>query len=113
MIERKSFKEFVIEIANMDDDDYSGLSYLPTQAKDILLEKPSELNPWDLLDQAQIEQHKLESHLAQARAVLEKSQQALVIIVDYFERNGHKVCNELSIAKRALLIINALLRISL
>ena len=60
---RESFKEFIIAIANMDSDNYSELSDLPEQAKKILLQDPLELDPWDLLNQAQAHQMKLEKRI--------------------------------------------------
>lgn len=67
---RKSFKEFIVEIANMDADDYSYLSDLPDQAKKILIAEPPELDPWDLLNQAQAEQKRLEDKLAKLEGEL-------------------------------------------
>ena len=60
---RESFKEFIIGIANMDSDNYSELSNLPEQAKKILLQYPPELDPWDLLNQAQEHQRELEKRI--------------------------------------------------
>ena len=64
IIERKSFKDFVVEVANIHDENYDRLSELPEDAKSLLLAIPPELDPWDLLNQAQVEQGKLEARLA-------------------------------------------------
>lgn len=87
MMARKSFKEFVIEVANMESDNYSELGNLPEEARQLLLAIPPELDPWHLLNQAQEEQMRLEKEIQTLRQSLKERDSVILkakeLIEDY------------------------------